>query len=329
MPNCKKCKQRIKAASQHCQTCNSYFHPSCARLFILNKSESVCCVSSFSELNSQVDTARTDHNIGESIAMPGGNHNVPWPLQSASTPTGPPLASLPSNWENLSSPDQLSLMMQHILTINSKVSAVEHQLTTLSATVAQHGDALNYLNNEIEKVKSSREPQQGRQSTVYPEIIVTGVPSTIQLQPKQIMARIMTHLHQEDHISDIFSTRPFNSKSRVSEVGSSSAVPVPVIAFVVRFKTNVVRDGIIEERRKMGKITVADIFPECQNGNFNIYLNELLPNKMYALLKQTKIIAKDANYKIVWVRAGEIFVRKENGTDVIQIKSEVDLQKIS
>lgn len=61
----------------------------------------------------------------------------------------------------------------------------------------------------------------------------------------------------------------------------------------------------------------------------NIYINEMLCSANKKLLFDTKIFAKNNNFKYVWVRDGMIFIRKSDNQKYFVIKDFTDLNKIN
>lgn len=59
-----------------------------------------------------------------------------------------------------------------------------------------------------------------------------------------------------------------------------------------------------------------------------VYVNENLTATTKNLLWVTKNKARDKEYKFIWVKNGQIFVRQKEGAAVIRIESEADLNKL-
>ena len=59
-----------------------------------------------------------------------------------------------------------------------------------------------------------------------------------------------------------------------------------------------------------------------------IYLNENLPQNLKILLGKVNQIRKSKQYKFLWTRNGNIYVRKNENTNVISITRNSDLVKI-
>ena len=59
-----------------------------------------------------------------------------------------------------------------------------------------------------------------------------------------------------------------------------------------------------------------------------IFVREFLPAAVYSLLRRTKVVAAWWGYKHVWIRSGEVCVRKLNGSDIVFIRSDLYLKKL-
>ena len=60
-----------------------------------------------------------------------------------------------------------------------------------------------------------------------------------------------------------------------------------------------------------------------------VYVSEVLTKYRYNILKDVKNLAKVKNFKFVWTKNGQIFLRKEENAPIIKVTSRSDLQNIS
>lgn len=98
----------------------------------------------------------------------------------------------------------------------------------------------------------------------------------------------------------------------------------------VCLKSPQIRDHIIDTKRKIKLLPVQTIFPEIGNTNLggNIYINEFLPPETYKLLLKTKEKAKTMNFKYAWARSGQIYVKKDDNSNRLNITYNSDLFKL-
>jgi hypothetical protein len=95
----------------------------------------------------------------------------------------------------------------------------------------------------------------------------------------------------------------------------------------VQFSSRKKREELLTARRKV--ITNTDIYGQHSNSHLRIFINENLSPHYRNLLYKVKEVAKENDFKFVWVQRGKILVRKNEETRVIlKIDSAHDLQKL-
>ena len=91
-------------------------------------------------------------------------------------------------------------------------------------------------------------------------------------------------------------------------------------------KSPVIRDHIISRKRAKGNLIISQVFALDQPGS--VFVSEFLPSTVYGLLRRTKAAAARRSYKYVWVRAGEVCVRKSDGPSIVVVRSDLDLERL-
>ncbi|XP_045502505.1 uncharacterized protein LOC123699574 [Colias croceus] len=94
---------------------------------------------------------------------------------------------------------------------------------------------------------------------------------------------------------------------------------------VVRFQARYKKDDFLTQARKL-KLKACDI--GYSGNNSFIHFNDHLTRANKVLLKRTKELAKERNYKFVWVKNCSIMVRQADNTPLIHISDYKDLNKI-
>lgn len=80
---------------------------------------------------------------------------------------------------------------------------------------------------------------------------------------------------------------------------------------------------------KKGHLPASTVFTWILNSDeHRLHWNEWLPASIYRLLQQVRDEASDSEYERVWIRNGQIFVRKTAAALRIPIASEADLSKM-
>lgn len=117
--------------------------------------------------------------------------------------------------------------------------------------------------------------------------------------------------------------------TRIAKYNSSSNRPRSII---VQLASTRIRDQLLAATIMYNKSNPQEKLNSSHLGYAGqkspIYVAEHLSPTNRALHAATRIKAKEKSYKYVWVRNGKIFVRKNEGTEYIQIKSHVSLGKI-
>lgn len=75
------------------------------------------------------------------------------------------------------------------------------------------------------------------------------------------------------------------------------------------------------------KIPGRKLYLDCNNEHV-IYIKEYLTANRRRLLYKAKLFAKSNNYNYVWVRNGDILIKKDESSKVIHINSFTDFSSI-
>ena len=91
---------------------------------------------------------------------------------------------------------------------------------------------------------------------------------------------------------------------------------------IVKFARRDVKDNFYKARAELRSKTTKDIGYHAQN---NIYLAESLTERNKALFRSCLNVKRDKSYKFIWTLNGTIYLRKDENSDAIKIKSTEDL----
>lgn len=145
-------------------------------------------------------------------------------------------------------------------------------------------------------------------------LIITNMPK-IEGNLKQIVIDIGIQTNtnvKDDDIIDVFQTE--NKKYKTNPI-------------IVKMKTGNFKKNCIEFRKTGGTIEGSK-FTNQINLTKNVNFHPLLEREIADLLKTTKAAAKAKKYKHVWVRDTTVFVRKEDNSSIIKIRSNDDIKQI-
>ncbi|KAL4120418.1 hypothetical protein QTP88_013114 [Uroleucon formosanum] len=81
--------------------------------------------------------------------------------------------------------------------------------------------------------------------------------------------------------------------------------------------------------RKIKRIKLnANMVANTWSPDVKIFCNERLTKFKRLLFAKTRTICKEKQYKYVWTNNAEVLVRKDNGSKIVKIKSELDIIKL-
>lgn len=98
--------------------------------------------------------------------------------------------------------------------------------------------------------------------------------------------------------------------------------PEPII---VQFTTRRKRDEMIQKGKEK-KINTTTF--NLSGPTNDVYINEHLTKQRKQLVYEAKQIKKAKNYKFVWTKGGKVFIRKNETSNIIQLHTLEDLEKI-
>ncbi|XP_046416032.1 uncharacterized protein LOC124177568 [Neodiprion fabricii] len=226
--------------------------------------------------------------------------------------------------------DTLNAFINCQNTFNSNMTSKLNAIENIVKTVSDQGDRLAQLeasnvllNREIDSLRDSLTNTPVNSSA---QITIAGIPFTVTDNPLEVVTKVLTVLGVPELASDILDirliTRRAPSSQNPERVNTSEASK----SFIVFFKSSQISSHIIRKKRSHGVLAVSDVFACDKRGN--IFVNEFLHPNTYNLLRKTEKIASDRNWKYVWSREGQIYARKQDGSQLIRITSEADLDKL-
>lgn len=183
-------------------------------------------------------------------------------------------------------------------------------------------NTLNALKNELAILKQDHAKVnvelQGLQQYMRRENVeIIGVAENRSENLMQVICSIGNHVGCPIQQTDIAACH------RVAHSASSNTKSRSIIAkFVNRFK----KEEFVTACRKRKGFSGKDV--NINNCNDPLYVNDHLTIENKNLLRQTRELCKQKNYKFVWVRECKILVRKNEGSRIIHIENGSSLQRI-
>lgn len=197
--------------------------------------------------------------------------------------------------------DQYDNMIKELQKTNTETKNLQKQVEQLLEN-----------NNEKDKQIKNMEEQIGnlQQYTRNQNLEIFGVPETHDENCKDIVFKIARELQVDLKCEEI------DVSHRIR-----SAKPNTTPSIVARITTRTKRDLLIQ---KKALVNTNRNIPGLEIGE-KIYISEHLTPQNKALLRATKIRAREYNYKFVWFKNSKILVRKSENTAVIRIFNESDV----
>lgn len=196
---------------------------------------------------------------------------------------------------------------QKIVALSSRLSEMEKDIQTLQKTK----NDVDNLQLRVEKLEAHNRELEQRSRLNNLEI--KGVPASNSENLFDVLSKIGRHIHfdiPKEQINYIARVPMRNSKDNKN--------------IVVSVHSRYIKDDFVAAAKK-STITPATL---GMSGNNRIYVNDHLTIENKILLNKTKALAKDRGFSFTWVRGCKIFVRKNENSPKIQIRSDVDFTKI-
>lgn len=103
-------------------------------------------------------------------------------------------------------------------------------------------------------------------------------------------------------------------------------VPKGEKPIIIAFNNRYTKEELVALSRRSNQLNLKNL---GYNATGNLYVNDHLTQRNKNLLSKARSLAKDNNYKFVWVKHCKIMVRKSETSPIFFIKCENDLMKIT
>ncbi|BES92478.1 conserved hypothetical protein [Nesidiocoris tenuis] len=302
---CAKCSQELTSPKKtaKCSVCDSSFHPSCTRIKNLDTYKQMNkdrrskwkCDACKAKSAKSVKPAVEEDSSSESDS--NDQVNVAAVLAKLSRQVGA-LASVPTD----------------VADLKKSVEFMSSQFDVFVADMAKMKSDVQKLESENQKLKSSVDNLQTKVDYLEQEsrrmnIEVHGVPETRNEDCEKIVKDLASFLEVDIDLKRAFRAGPMKSdRSR---------------KILVELKSEESREAIANAAKRNEEL-VASRFSKSWPSK-RIYINENLTGYRANLLHQTKMFAKQANYKYVWIKNYNVYMRKTEGDRAIKVNKIEDL----
>lgn len=221
-----------------------------------------------------------------------------------------------------------SLKTEHI-TLKSNVAVLTQDVSSLKTSV-------QYCNSEHEDLKKRVEDVANRQVDTSPALTsLEAKIDSLEQQARQCNLELCNIPEKRnEHLPGIVNSlglalkvpikpQDIISVHRVPQAQHNSSRPKNII---VKFTTRIQRDNVLGAYRRIKTLKTDQL--DIPGTQCRIYLNEHLTLKNKHLFRKCREVAKENNFKYVWVRNSAVLVRERDDTAAFVIRSESDLDKI-
>lgn len=229
--------------------------------------------------------------------------------------------------------DQLTKNLQELsvslTTCKEEVTEFRQQLTDMKTRILsleQYEEEVKDLRKEVRDLRTELELRDQRD--LSNDIEIKGIPEhrgeNLQHVVKNLATKIGVQLEERDidYITRVGKRNP-ETAAVSTYAGKAAGGSTQPRIIVVRLTRRAPRDKLLSEARIRRGITSDQL--DVAGPPTQIYLNERLTKKNRHTYGLTRAVARELNYKYVWIKHGQIFLRKSDHGKVFQIQNEEDL----
>ncbi|CAH2108788.1 unnamed protein product [Euphydryas editha] len=204
---------------------------------------------------------------------------------------------------------------KRVESVEQRVAAVEERIGAQTCTHEANPDVINVI-TQLKQELNDRE-----QENLLNNIQITGIPEKNGENVVHLVDLITKKIGVDIDARDIVSAERRGSK-RASPGGDETKRPRPII---VRLTRRSVRDAVLKAARVRRGTDTNGIIDGPPS---RLYINEHLTRTNRVLFYKAREEGRRLGWRYVWTRGGGVFVRRESGTTVHRIKTELDIHRI-
>lgn len=190
-----------------------------------------------------------------------------------------------------------------------KIAGIESRVVGLE----QLQESVCSLQSDVDFIKS--ELSASDQRTRLNNVEIKGIP----IKKDENLFTVLDKISQK--VNFTFPKTQINYISRIPLFNTKDK------AIVVSFLNRYVKEDFVAAARSVKTLSTLELGFEGQSNR--VYVNDHLNADSKKLLNKTRALAKDREFKYVWVKHGKIHVRKQEGSAVLVISNEKDLNKLN
>ncbi|CAH0725128.1 unnamed protein product, partial [Brenthis ino] len=232
-------------------------------------------------------------------------------FKSAFVPLKEELISIRQDFNSIK--ESLDFFSSKYDSLNSRIEKCEKELHQYSEKVSEFEEIKSTMQSIL--TENNNREQWARRSNIE----IYGIPE----QKNENLYSILQNVASKTSIKiDPGTDIDFITRVATKNKNKDGKKCKPIIVkFLCRWK----KDEFLAQARKL-KIRCNDL--GFSNNYNNIYFNEHLTSTNKTLLLSVKKIAKEKNYKYVWIKNCSIMIRRSDNSAVLNISNMKDLNKI-
>lgn len=208
------------------------------------------------------------------------------------------------------------------------------KLTKLEETNNRFLKELNELTSENEKLKNRVDFLENKLNWQQQHLLsncvdIVGIPDVdnqnAKIKAKEFFQKALSVEVPDEKIESCFVKKPRNRGGKDGVVGNSSTKSI----ICLKFSDHSMKKVIMKEKMKRKQNLNSNVFGVSSSSSGSkgmaIYVNDALTKYTQALFMQAKEAKKNKGYKYLWYKNNHILARKDDGGNVIAIKTFNDL----
>lgn len=195
--------------------------------------------------------------------------------------------------------DQFNKKIDSVLKEIKDLKAENEKITAENKKLKDEVDALKYKIDDI------------KQCNIGHSIEIKGIPKTTNENCFDIVESISKKVN-----SDII----VKSAIRLGTFGTNSGI------IIAELNSSEMKKDFLR-KVKLSNLTASMII-QSWSSQQKIYVNERLTKHRRILFSKARTISKEKQYKYIWVNNADILIKKDDGSKIIRIQHEHDLDKL-
>lgn len=211
-----------------------------------------------------------------------------------------------------------------MIKIHRSQQFLSNKFDTYNERTIQIEEENKILKKEVTNLKSKIVSMEGSINQMHHElyskhISISNIPTTMDENLETIIMNVADTLNIKINPINIMSCKRGHTTNQYNDKENNKPIHPPPI--IVEFNTQKVKQEFMDIQKSFGPLTTTQLNFKPKNTAPNrIYFNDLLSATNRKILYETQKIKRTCNIKFVWARNGNIYLRKNEGSQPIRIR---------